>query len=1133
MKRSPSVLALVITSILVLSCHNPFQRNAPSIAETGTGALAVTIQPSPALGRTLLPSIDDRTPVSFNLSGTGPAGATFNQASLSTGSHQIPGLSAGSWTIEASGQNSSGVTIAFGQISTEILAGETRFVTLVLHVADGTGGIEIIITWPVTVTTPSFVVTLAEVPTGANPQSLSVNFLSATSAEITQYGISSGSHMLRVGFYNNAEFLCAPVESVVVLNGVTTRGTVSILAEHIKRPPSAPTDLMAEELSDTLVRLSWHDTSPTEEYFIIEWQDEGESFWTEQPDQIAPNTTSFDAPAPASGILRYYRVKAVNPFGSSAWSNEASAMARVAIDLGWFADLNLRQAVADAGLLYVDELTNLNAGNRSITDLTGLDRLTELSSLVLVNNQISDLTALSSLSRLSGLSLDDNLISNIGPLSSLPDLNFLSLSFNAITDLSALGSLVNLTNLYLKNNQIIDASPLSGLLTLIDLHLDGNQLTDVSAMANLTNLVALNLSNNQISTGVATLVALSNATSIYLSGEGNSEIPIADRQILEASLPDCELLWPPLPNNYSIGDMGPAGGIVFYENPNYEVDGWRWMEAWTADEPGPYYQWKTSNTSTSGTSNIIGSGYANTYMAMGGVEHPAAEVCRNASHGGYYDWFLASKDELNLMYLQREVIGGLSSSYYWSSSEDNSYSAFGQTFVNGGQHVFLKDSGDGGDGNYIRIRVVRAFKVDEPTQQYTLNYNATGASAGTVPTQSTATAGTSLIIESQGNLRGTLITDGITQRFTGWNTQSDGSGPYYQPGETLIMPPSHLTMYAQWTDDGDVIGKVGPAGGIVFYENPNHEVDSWRYLEAWAADEPGTYQWKTSYTETIGTSAAIGSGYSNTYTSMIGIEHPAAEVCRNVSHAGFTDWFLPSKDELNFLYLQRAFLGVFASEYYWSSSQYAYTEDAWIQFFYDGSQYRVNKVDYLRVRVIRAFGGTPTLNYNSNGGTGNISAQPMSTGATTTLASNNFTRSGYTFTGWNTQPDGSGTSYEVGASFTIGINSVTLYAQWEAIPVGTVELTITTPGEPTLSINHESQLDVRRNDLLEVVASIAGTTSFGYEWYVDGNLIQTSGDTFNYSVSAGASLGAIIRITVVADTDAGVREASFTLRVVE
>ncbi|WP_018526704.1 caspase family protein [Alkalispirochaeta alkalica] len=154
------------------------------------------------------------------------------------------------------------------------------------------------------------------------------------------------------------------------------------------------------------------------------------------------------------------------------------------------------------------------------------------------------------------------------------------------------------------------------------------------------------------------------------------------------------------PEVYRVGDRGPAGGVVFYDKGNTS-GGWRYLEAWTADEDRRH-QWKTSQTSTPGTSTAVGSGYRNTYTAMAGSEHPAAQVAMNARHGGFNDWFLPSKDELNLMYQKREVIGGFASVDYWSSSESGSHGARYRGFGNGRQYRSNKRDS-------LRVRVVRAF----------------------------------------------------------------------------------------------------------------------------------------------------------------------------------------------------------------------------------------------------------------------------------------------------------------------------------------------------------------------------------------------------------------------------------------
>lgn len=79
-----------------------------------------------------------------------------------------------------------------------------------------------------------------------------------------------------------------------------------------------------------------------------------------------------------------------------------------------------------------------------------------------------------------------------------------------------------------------------------------------------------------------------------------------------------------------------------------------------------------------------------------------------------------------------------------------------------------------------------------------------------------------------------------------------------------------------------------------------------------------------------------------------------------------------------------------------------------------------------------AVSATPqaTVTFDSNLGSGDMSSQ--SAASLTALTSNSFTRQSYSFNGWNTVADGSGTAYADGASYAF-VDSATLYAQWDAV----------------------------------------------------------------------------------------------------
>ena len=69
--------------------------------------------------------------------------------------------------------------------------------------------------------------------------------------------------------------------------------------------------------------------------------------------------------------------------------------------------------------------------------------------------------------------------------------------------------------------------------------------------------------------------------------------------------------------------------------------------------------------------------------------------------------------------------------------------------------------------------------------------------------------------------------------------------------------------------------------------------------------------------------------------------------------------------------------------------------------------------------------------FNANGGSGTMTNQTMPYNTATAIKTNSFTKSGYTFNGWNTTADGSGTAYAAGGNITVTDADVTLYAQWK------------------------------------------------------------------------------------------------------
>jgi hypothetical protein len=155
-------------------------------------------------------------------------------------------------------------------------------------------------------------------------------------------------------------------------------------------------------------------------------------------------------------------------------------------------------------------------------------------------------------------------------------------------------------------------------------------------------------------------------------------------------------------SGYAVGDPGPGGGIVFYDKGN-SGGGWRYLEAAPAGAEFKS-EWGLDGTS-SGTNTGIGTGKRNTEI-VAGRGGAAAKKCTALTTGGYRDWFLPSKDELDLMYknLKTRGLGGFSNSWYWSSSEGSGiYRAWSQSFSDGSQDYYSFKS------NTLSVRAVRAF----------------------------------------------------------------------------------------------------------------------------------------------------------------------------------------------------------------------------------------------------------------------------------------------------------------------------------------------------------------------------------------------------------------------------------------
>ncbi len=394
---------------------------------------------------------------------------------------------------------------------------------------------------------------------------------------------------------------------------------------------------------------------------------------------------------------------------------------------------------------------------------------------------------------------------------------------------------------------------------------------------------------------------------------------------------------------YEVGDFI-QGGIVFYLD---EAEGFGLVAAledlseganmgeWGVSEG---YEWACLGSSVSGANATdIGAGYQNTVDIIlqncltvnGGVS--AAQAAFNYEWEGYTDWYLPSKAELNEMY-NSIGDGGLygnvgsfysldgSTSWYWSSSETASNYAWNIAFNSG-------YNSQNGKSNSNRVRAIRTFQINE-------------------------------LLCNDSDSDGICDSDEISGCL-------DVLACNYDAAAT---DDSDLCIYSQEGFDCDglelQIYSLGDLayGGIVFF------VDETGYhgLVAAPEDLPNMYEWGCYSTNLAGAyNEEIGSGFQNTLDILADCSQSqiAASESFIYENQGYSDWYLPSKNELLEMYNtigpggELTNIGGFETEdmpWYWSSTVASNTF-AWYVSLNDGYTNYANKNFTRRVRVIRSF----------------------------------------------------------------------------------------------------------------------------------------------------------------------------------
>ncbi len=280
--------------------------------------------------------------------------------------------------------------------------------------------------------------------------------------------------------------------------------------------------------------------------------------------------------------------------------------------------------------------------------------------------------------------------------------------------------------------------------------------------------------------------------------------------------------------------------------------------------------------------------------------------------------------------------------------------------------------------------------------------------------------------------------------FTGWNTQADGKGKTYQPGDTVrnLAEEGTVTLYAQWklstyrlvfrpgTEEGTYTGSTNAMEGLVngeTYQMPQNGYSrlgytfvGW-YREGWPDDllQPGE-DFRFTKVEQGAEIAFIAQWKINTYRAVF---LPGAE------EDAFTGSVAPMEDLEN------------GKQYTLPKNRYTrpgYIFAGWIfdgTTYAEGERFTVHGEEAETLEFAACWAPiTYTVRFNANKGTGKMADQKdIAFDTPTELAKNTFTRKGYHFVGWNTKANGTGEEVAEADNLTTKKSAVvTLYAMWEA-----------------------------------------------------------------------------------------------------
>lgn len=283
----------------------------------------------------------------------------------------------------------------------------------------------------------------------------------------------------------------------------------------------------------------------------------------------------------------------------------------------------------------------------------------------------------------------------------------------------------------------------------------------------------------------------------------------------------------------------------------------------------------------------------------------------------------------------------------------------------GTKHIYTTEAGLPSSGTLYPLFIYGGYYYTEATcPALFVSYDANGATSGTAPSDgNNYEPNDDVTVLGQGTLTRTNYT------FTGWNTESDGSGTPYDENDHFDMPDEDVYLYAEWCRDLTTLTSSEFDLEASSITGTSARID-------WVVKDATKYDWalKKGASFDGGTSVSSGSNLTADYKELTGLL------------AGTQYWFkLTAKNDCG-----------------------ATSKEKIINF--------TTKAEYV-------------ITYYKNDGSGTSETESKTEGVNYTISSDKFSRDGYTLSKWNTQAGGGGTDYAKGATYSANA-ALELYAVW-------------------------------------------------------------------------------------------------------